>query len=198
MEKSTKITIIVSILIIAFFTALIVFIKKPEEKVTFPLKVEIFSSFVCIHCKDFYPTVYKLKQEYQDNQNVEFIYYHTNSTGTEYNAFLAELAAGEQGKDWEYMQKLYENQGKFDETDLIKYAEELSLDIDKFNTDRNSTDIQAKAQTQFDMVNKRNISSTPTIYINDRIIKGDRDENRLRDIINQKLELGKKQLEVTK
>ncbi len=193
MEKATRVTIIVSILIIAGFIALVTFSKKPEEQVTLPLEIEVHSSFHCPYCKEFFPVMMNLKERLK-NEEVNITYYHTDETGEYYDYLLATLAAGEQDKEYEYMGILYENQGNFSPADLPDFAEQLELDLDKFNEDRNNPDIIAKAQAQFDYVDQRNITYTPTLIINDRIIR-ERDEEKLYELIMEKVNLGKQQRE---
>ena len=47
-------------------------------------------------------------------------------------AAIAAMAANEQGKFWEYHDKLFENQRQLKRPDLEKYATELGLDLAKF------------------------------------------------------------------
>ena len=74
---------------------------KEEEPVELPVKFEVYSSLVCPACAQFFPTVYNLYMEYEEDPNVEVIYYHTNETGDAYNGFVALMAAERQDKKWE-------------------------------------------------------------------------------------------------
>ena len=49
-------------------------------------------------------------------------------------AALASMAANEQGKFWEYHDKLFENQRALMPENLKSYAAELGLDTAKFNS----------------------------------------------------------------
>jgi protein-disulfide isomerase len=47
-------------------------------------------------------------------------------------AAVAALAANDQGKFWEYHDKLFEHQPKIEKQNLLQYARELKLDMNRF------------------------------------------------------------------
>ena len=86
------------------------------------------------------------------------------------NAGAAALAAHAQGKFWEYHDKLFAEKRLTDEA-LVEYARQLGLNLDKFNHDRKSREIQqAVAEDGRDGM-QAGVRGTPTIFINGRRLK---------------------------
>ena len=82
----------------------------------------------------------------------------------------AALAANEQGKFWEYHDKLFA-QKKLTQSSLTQIAKDLNLDISKFEKDMKSPEIRGKLQKDLVDAQKAGVSGTPTIYINGRVPK---------------------------
>ena len=81
-------------------------------------------------------------------------------------AAQAALAANNQGKFWEFHQKLFENQKALNDEKISEIAKELNLDANRFEDDMNSPAISGLINR--DMKNGREIGvrGTPTIFIN--------------------------------
>jgi protein-disulfide isomerase len=149
---------------------------NPEAKVT----IVEFADFQCPFCgewqKDIFP---KLKSDYIDQGKVKFVFYDYAFLGLESKqAALAARCANDQGKFWEYHDKLYENQkgeneGAFSDSNLKRFATELNLNTSDFSTCFNSqkylSDIEGNLKTA--TVNYQ-IDSTPTIVINGNVMPG--------------------------
>ena len=85
-------------------------------------------------------------------------------------AARAALAAREQGKFWEFHDKLFA--AKKVTRKLIKeIAVELNLDIPRFEKDMNSAKIRSKLQQDLIDAKKAGVTGTPTVFINGRIPK---------------------------
>lgn len=97
----------------------------------------------------------------------------------------AALAAYEQGKFWEYHDKLFA-QKKITQDSLTEIAKELNLDMEKFNKDMKSPEVRAMLQKDLVDAQKAGVSGTPTIYINGRTPK-DRSLEGLQVVIDEEL-----------
>ena len=78
----------------------------------------------------------------------------------------AALAAGRQGKFFEYHDKLYENQAQIGEALYVQTAKDLGLNIEKFNTDRNSKEIEDQVKADADQASKLGFNGTPGFALN--------------------------------
>ena len=97
-----------------------------DAPVTF---VEI-SDFQCPYCGKFArETFTQIKKEYIDNGKVNAVFKNFPLPSHTYSQKAAEAGecANEQGKFWEYQEKLFANQSALSITDLKKYAQELGL-----------------------------------------------------------------------
>ena len=87
-------------------------------------------------------------------------------------AHMAAMAAGEQGKFWEFHDKLFANQTKIKREFLLQYARELGLDMKKFE---HALDIeQAKPVIDADEAEARalGVTGTPAFFVNGRFVSG--------------------------
>ncbi len=170
-------------------------VKEPEQKteitineddrirgdINAPITLVEYSDFQCPFCKKFHPTMQKVMEEYEGE--VRWIYRHFPLSIHQNAQKSAEASecAGDQGKFWEFLDKAFEN-SEADGTglnteDLQKYAEELSLDTDKFNECLSSGKFADKVKNDMNSGKKLGISGTPgTILIdengNTQSIKG--------------------------
>lgn len=191
--KSSTILIASVVVAIAILLGAFTFLK-PQEEVKLPVVVEEYLDYNCIHCKDFYPTAKQLHEVYKDNSDVEFkIVMHPILGNNSLQAAFAAEAAREQGKVYEYSEALYNNFEAHEDKDLVKYAEELNLDMAKFNADRESKEIQDRVTTQMEEnTTNKGINGTPTVFVNGRRVI-DRDFDNLKKLIDEKIQLGKDQ-----
>ena len=87
-------------------------------------------------------------------------------------AALASMAAHEQGKFWEYHDKVFANQQKMARPDLLRHAQELGLDVKRFEQALNAA--RAKPAIDADAAEARSLGATgtPAFFINGRYLSG--------------------------
>lgn len=132
-----------------------------------PVTVVMFSDFQCPACGAAHPMIKKVVAEY--GEKVRFVvrdFPLTNIHENAFNAALAAKAAFNQGKFFEYSDKLYSNQNALDAVSLKKYAAESGLNLKQFEIDL--TDEKTAAEVRKDMADgeKYGIKGTPTIFVN--------------------------------
>ncbi len=79
---------------------------------------------------------------------------------------LAALAAGEQGKFWEFHDELFAISPKLTPKDIEGVATKLELDLAKFKTDMASPAIQQKLDKDLRDAEDAGVTGTPTIFVN--------------------------------
>lgn len=136
-------------------------------KTSAPVTVVMFSDFQCPSCGVTHPIIKKVVAEYGDR--VRFVVRDFPLESIHENAFAAALAAKaafNQGKFFEYSDKLYANQDALDSASLKKYAAESGLNLKQFEIDL--TDEKTASEVRKDMTEgkKYGIKGTPTIFIN--------------------------------
>ena len=103
-------------------------------------------------------------------------------------AAAASLAAHEQGKFWEYHDKLFANQRALDRASLEKYAQELGLDMGKFKAALDSQQVRRRRSPRTSNEGTRvGANGTPTFFINGRQLVGAQPVDAFKRIIDEEL-----------
>jgi protein-disulfide isomerase len=101
-------------------------------------------------------------------------------------AAMAAMAAHEQGKFWEFHDRLFAHGPNFNFQVLEDIAREAGLDLGKFQRDVNSQAIQQRIIADFEAGWEAGVRGTPTIFINGRQVKQRTPEN-LQTMIDEEL-----------
>ncbi len=95
----------------------------------------------------------------------------------------AALCAADQGKFWEYHDKLYQNQGTIDDASFEQFATQLNLDTARFH-DCFAGHIYAKhVEQDYEDGFAAGVRGTPTFFINGNRIPGSIPQNVLEKVI---------------
>ncbi len=86
----------------------------------------------------------------------------------------AALAADAQGKFWDIHHKLFQNYKAINDAKIQKIAEELNLDMKKFNSDMKSPNIRNLINRDMREGRQVGIRGTPTVFINGKRLKNRR------------------------
>ena len=86
-------------------------------------------------------------------------------------AALAALAANKQGKFWELHDQLYENYNKLSEQKIREIAQQVGLDMEKFDKDVKDPELQAIVQRDFQEGAIAGVRGIPTIFVNGRLLR---------------------------
>ena len=102
-------------------------------------------------------------------------------------AALASMAAHEQGKFWEYHDKVFANQQKMTRPDLLRHAQELGLDVKRFEQALNAA--RAKPAIDADAAEARSLGATgtPAFFVNGRFLSGAKPFEEFAQVINGEL-----------
>ncbi len=151
-----------------------------------PISIVEFSDFQCPHCKHAQPALERILEEYPQ---VKLYFKNFPIRGAHAYAQLAAqaaVAAGKQGKFWQYHDKLFNgDQEKESPSDLERYARELKLDIPRWKRDM----VAAADKVNKDRADgeKVNVDATPTLFINGRKFHGPPTYEELKDWIEEEL-----------
>jgi protein-disulfide isomerase len=97
----------------------------------------------------------------------------------------AALAAGEQGKFWEFHDKLFKAK-KLSNKLINSIATDLKLDMEKFKKDMASPKIRAMINKDLADAQKAGVTGTPTVFINGRKLQ-QRSLQGFQQLINEEL-----------
>jgi protein-disulfide isomerase len=101
-------------------------------------------------------------------------------------AAIAAMAAGKQGKFWEFHDRLFLEYNKLSDQKIRDIAKSLGLNMTDFETQMKSPKILS--QIQKDIVDGRQaaVTGTPTVFINGRRVRN-WSQNELQMLINKEL-----------
>ncbi len=124
---------------------------------------------------------------------VRFVFRHFAFLGDESRwAAEASECADEQGRFWEYYDKLFkeqsgENVGVFSKENLIRFAADLDLNTAQFAPCLDSGKYAAQVQQESAQGRQEGVRGTPTLFVNGQRIEGGSDYRLLRSAIEMAL-----------
>lgn len=134
-----------------------------------PVTLVEYGDYQCPYCGRAYDVVKELQSRLGDDLRFVFRNFPlTESHPFALGAAEAAEAAGEQGKFWEMHDMLYEHQQALDHDDLMRYARDLGLDVDRFHTALHDHTQIPRIQADFDSGNESGVQGTPTFFVNGR------------------------------
>ena len=86
-------------------------------------------------------------------------------------AAIAALAAEKQGKFWEFHDLLFKDYNRLNEQKIKEIAQQLNLDMEKFEKDRKDPRIRAMINRDVSEGNRAGVRGTPTVFINGRLLR---------------------------
>jgi protein-disulfide isomerase len=153
-----------------------------------PVTIVKFEDFLCPFCKQVQPTFNDLLSRY--NGKVRLVHKDLPLESLHSQARQAAEAARcayEQGKFWEYHDKLYANSPKASADDLKSYAKGVGLNIDSFDRCLTSGKYKAVVQQDLNEGAQLGLTGTPTFFINGREISGNQPLEAFEAIIDEEL-----------
>ncbi|HEY8728568.1 MAG TPA: Na+/H+ antiporter NhaA, partial [Acidothermaceae bacterium] len=138
-------------------------IRGPHESLVTLLE---YGDLECPFCGQAEPVVRELLADFGD---VRYVWRHLPLTDVHPHAQLAAEAteaAHLQGAFWEMHDLLFTHQDALRMTDLIRYAGELGLDVDRFTDDLKRHVGAARVAGDVDGADLSTVSGTPTFFVN--------------------------------
>jgi protein-disulfide isomerase len=129
-----------------------------------------YGDFECPNCKQAAPTVKLLLGRFADR--VCLVYRHFPLEEVHPHALLAAQAAeaaGGQGKFWPMHDLLFDNQHQLKLRQLRGYAEQLELDMARFNSEMDEEIYLQRVREHAEGGSRSGVRATPTFYINGKI-----------------------------
>jgi Na+/H+ antiporter NhaA len=133
-----------------------------------PVTVVEYGDFECPYCGQAEPVVRELLADFGD---VRYVWRHLPLTDVHPRAQAAaeaSEAAARQGAFWEMHDLLFDHQGDLRAPDLVRYAEQLGLDVERFREDLRRHVGAARIAEDVDSADLSGVSGTPTFFVNGR------------------------------
>ena len=157
-----------------------------------PVTIVEFSDFQCPFCQRVAPTLKKVRETYGDKVRIVWKDFPLTQIHPEaFKAGEAAHCAGEQGKYWEYHDRLFSNQQALQPADLKKYAADLGLDAPKFDACVDSSKYGERVRNGVAQGTRLGVNSTPTVYVNGRLLSGAQPYETFVTVIDEELSRSK-------
>jgi len=148
-----------------------------------------FSDFECPFCSKVTSTLHRLQDAYGDKVRIVFRDYPLVGHRGAGRAAEAAHCAEEQGKFWEMHDRLYsKGGGPIAETDIQQFAAAIALDREKFSACLASGRFTETWKTSQAEGAKLGVNSTPTFFVNGRMMSGAAPYEAFAKIIDEELE----------
>jgi protein-disulfide isomerase len=132
-----------------------------------------FSDFQCPYCA----REQQVLKQFVDNHpnEVTFVYKHlplTQIHNEAMSAAKAAWAANQQGKFWPYHDELFNNRNNLGEDLYLSIANQLDLDLERFNRDRAGEAASNAIQQDIELAKKLGVRGTPFFLMNEETFSG--------------------------
>jgi protein-disulfide isomerase len=153
-----------------------------------PITIVEFADFECPFCSRAVATVHRLREQYGDHVRVVFRDYPLPSHRGSTHAAEAVRCADDQGRFWEMADRLFANNGSaVTDPELTRTASDVGMDVAKFSdcvaSGRHKADWEASQAEGL----RVGVVSTPTFYINGRMVIGAAPYETFTTIIDEEL-----------
>jgi Na+/H+ antiporter NhaA len=140
-------------------------IRGPREA---PVTLVEYGDFECPYCGRAEPIVREVLSDFAD---VRYVWRHLPLSDVHPNAQLAAEAAeaaADQDAFWEMHDLLLDHQGDLRPRDLVGYAEQLGLDVERFRDQLRDNEPARHVAEDVDSADQSGVTGTPTLFINER------------------------------
>ncbi|NCO58242.1 MAG: hypothetical protein COW73_05725 [Nitrospirae bacterium CG18_big_fil_WC_8_21_14_2_50_70_55] len=139
---------------------------------TAPVTVVTYQDAECPYCRKVWPTLKQLREKFPEQVRIAIkqhpLPFHKHGR----IASRAELAAQEQGKYWEYKDRLMADGQGLERDNLIALAKEVGLDVDKFTAALDSDRLDKRIDAEGQEAIAIGASGTPATFVNGRYLRG--------------------------
>jgi Na+/H+ antiporter NhaA len=145
-------------------------IRGPDDA---PVTLVEFGDFECPYCGMAEPVVRELLADFGDD--LRYVFRHLPLSDVHPHAQLAaeaSEAAAAQGAFWPMHDLLFQHQGELEPKDLVGYAVELGLDVERFREELRRRAYAPRVAEDVDDADASGASGTPTFFVNGRRHQG--------------------------
>ncbi len=156
-----------------------------------PVTIVEYTDYQCTFCQRHYVSTFQtILDEYEGD--IRYFIRHFPSPSIHPaapRAAVAAVCAEEQGSFFEYHDRLFRQRDPdLSQAGLLKYAEDLDLDMSRFNSCVVSEDTWATVQEDHELGSTYGVSGTPAFFINGRVVFGAQPLEAFRTAIDAALE----------
>jgi protein-disulfide isomerase len=136
-----------------------------------PVIIALFTDFQCPYCARILPLLNQVLEKYQGKVKLVFKNFPLSTHQFARKAASAALAAGKQGKFWEFHDRLFQNYNRLNDQVVQEQAKELGLDLQKFDKDLADPQIMQVINQDLQDGAKAGVRGTPTLFVNGSLLR---------------------------
>jgi protein-disulfide isomerase len=152
-----------------------------------PVTIVQFAEYQCYYCNKVSPTLDALLQKYDGKVKVVFKDFPLQGHSRAMPAAIAAHCAGEQGKYWELNRLMLERQQNLADADLVRYATEVGVDADKFQTCQRDNHYEEAISADVELGRRSGVNATPAFFVNGIMLSGAQPMERFEAVIDREL-----------
>jgi protein-disulfide isomerase len=146
-----------------------------------------WADFQCPFCVRVNPTLEQITKEYGDKVRFAFKHLPLSMHSKARAAHQASEAAHRQGKFWEMHDRIFAKPKDLSPETYLRYAGEIGLDIDKYNSDLSSSSVRKVVDDDLAMARELGVTGTPSFFINGRFLSGAQPYGSFARVIDEEL-----------
>ncbi len=146
-----------------------------------------FSDFQCPHCARLGPVLKEVAAKYDGAVSVHLRNFPLAMHKQAEPAARAMQAAHRQGKAVEMSDKMFANMKALSDAELLKYAEELGLDVEKFKADFESQEVKDEVAKDLQAGKDAGVRGTPAVFVNGIRFQGARTVDGFKEVVDAEL-----------
>jgi NhaA family Na+:H+ antiporter len=126
-----------------------------------------YGDYECPHCRQVAPIIEQVQERF--GNRLRYVFRHFPITTAHPNAQLAAEAAeaaAAQDKFWEMHDRIFEYDGPLDRQQLVRFAEELDLDLERFERELDGHAHADRVREDFLSGVRSGANGTPTFFLN--------------------------------
>tara|TARA_B100001971_G_scaffold215195_1_gene260260 strand:+ start:88006 stop:89016 length:1011 start_codon:yes stop_codon:yes gene_type:complete len=163
--------------------------SAPQTNKDAKVTIVEFSDFQCPYCSKASETVNELKKKYGKKINVVFKQYPLPFHNQAKIAANAALCAHEQKAElfWKMHDAMFGDQSKLSESDLVATAKKIGVKEGDFKKCMESKKYFAQIEKDIEQGKKLNVKSTPTFFVNGKLVTGAQPVEVFSELIDEDL-----------
>jgi len=149
-----------------------------------PLLVE-YGDYECPYSRQAFREIERVERRLE--KGLRFVFRHFPLTEIHPHALAAAAAAeaaSGQERFWEMHELLFHRQNALEDEDLLRYARDLALDAERFDTDRASEAVFARIRRDIESgLDSSEVRGTPTLFVDGSVYRGPYDAATLVEVL---------------
>lgn len=163
-----------------------------KGKAEAPVTIVLFTDFQCPYCARAVPLLEQVLEKNKDKVKLVFKNFPLKSHAFARKAAAAALAAAEQGKFWEYHDRLFQNYSRLNDQVVQELAQQIGLDLQRFEKDMDDPQVSQAISQDLQDGAKAGVRGTPTFFVNGSLLRNTSLEGFQAAIDKELEKLGKK------